>query len=195
MLLNAIYYFLKPLIPRRLQIALRRTIVRRKRSPKGQEKCRDLIKLEEGFGFRPSFKFVPKRAVRINHYLKEWESVGFRSAVMCHNLTWVHDLNIEYDSSTFDTDPFEPQPDGVRTIFPFWVPGNAAPNRYVELHILLQDFMLFVLIRSIPSVQYYVEFLECQYRHVLPKDMAQFWKSLATHSCELLKVLSFRQRK
>jgi hypothetical protein len=30
---------------------------------------------------------------------------------------------VEYDASTFDTDPFEPQPDGVGTIFPFWVPS------------------------------------------------------------------------
>ena len=42
---------------------------------------------------------------------------------MQHNLQWLHALNAEYDSSTFDTDPFEPEPDGVGTIFPFWVPG------------------------------------------------------------------------
>src|SRR5213076_1045294 len=29
---------------------------------------------------------------------------------------------------TFDTDTFEPQPDGVGTIFPFWVPRPAAPT-------------------------------------------------------------------
>ena len=34
-------------------------------------------------------------------------------------------LNIAYDASTFDTDPFEPQPDGVNTIFPFWVPRRS----------------------------------------------------------------------
>jgi glycosyltransferase involved in cell wall biosynthesis len=37
-------------------------------------------------------------------------------------MDWLHDLNIQYDASTFDTDPFEPQPDGTGTIFPFWVP-------------------------------------------------------------------------
>jgi hypothetical protein len=30
--------------------------------------------------------------------------------------------------STFDTDPFEPQPDGMGTIFPFWVP-NQDPQK------------------------------------------------------------------
>jgi len=43
---------------------------------------------------------------------------------MFHNLKWIHDLNISYDASTFDTDPFEPQHDRAGTIFPFWVNGN-----------------------------------------------------------------------
>ena len=60
--------------------------------------------------------------------LKKWNAVGFRSPSMYHNLEWLHDLNIEYDASTFDTDPFEPQPDGVGTIFPFWVAGNKSES-------------------------------------------------------------------
>lgn len=69
-----------------------------------------------------------EKASRINQYLKDWNAVGFRSAFMLHNLDWLHELDLRYDSSTFDTDPFEPQPDGVGTIFPFWVPrpnGNG----------------------------------------------------------------------
>src|SRR6266852_1475599 len=31
-------------------------------------------------------------ADRINHYLKEWNAVGFRSGFMHHNLDWLHDL-------------------------------------------------------------------------------------------------------
>ena len=62
------------------------------------------------------------RAIRINQYLRDWNAVGFRSGFMLHNLDWLHNLDIEYDMSTFDTDPFEPQPDGRNTIFPFWVP-------------------------------------------------------------------------
>jgi hypothetical protein len=73
---------------------------------------------------------------------------------MHHNLAWLHALNISYDMSTFDTDPFEPQPDGVNTIFPFWVqePGSdneGAERGYAELpYTLAQDFTLFVLLQE-----------------------------------------------
>ena len=61
-------------------------------------------------------------AERINSYLRDWGAVGFRSGFMLHNLDWLHELEIEYDASTFDTDPFEPQPEGRHTIFPCWIP-------------------------------------------------------------------------
>jgi hypothetical protein len=66
-----------------------------------------------------------RNAVKINRYLKDWGAAGFRSGFMLHNLDWIHDLNVQYDTSTFDTDPFEPQPHGQGTIFPFWVPPNG----------------------------------------------------------------------
>jgi hypothetical protein len=87
-------------------------------------------------------------AARINGYLKEWGAAGFRAGFMFHNLDWLHDLDIQYDASTFDTDPFEPQPDGVGTIFPFWKAG-AAGRGYVELpYTLPQDSTLFLLFRE-----------------------------------------------
>ena len=87
-------------------------------------------------------------AARIDHYLKEWSAVGFRSGFMYHNLEWLRQLNVLYDASTFDTDPFEPQPDGADTIFPFWVPRSDGGG-YVELpYTLCQDFTLFVLLRE-----------------------------------------------
>jgi hypothetical protein len=88
-----------------------------------------------------------KRATEINQYIKEWKAVGFRSPAMHHNLNWIGYLDIEYDCSTFDTDPFEAQPDGVKTIFPFWVANNnRTRNGFVELpYTLPQDFTLFVL--------------------------------------------------
>jgi len=86
------------------------------------------------------------RAGRINQYIDEWRAAGFRSPSMHHNLDWIHDLNIEYDASTFDTDPFEPQADGVGTIFPFWVHNGSPEEGYVELpYTLPQDFTIFVL--------------------------------------------------
>jgi hypothetical protein len=111
-----------------------------------------------------------QRAGQINHYLREWQSVGFRSPAMHHNLEWISELEIEYDSSTFDTDPFEPQPDGMGTIFPFWVPSNNPNNPinpsnpinssnlqpptachmgYVELpYTLPQDHCLFIILQE-----------------------------------------------
>jgi hypothetical protein len=108
------------------------------------------------FSSRATFR---QRARQINHYLREWKAVGFRAGFMHHNLDWHHELDILYDSSTFDTDPFEPQPDGVGTIFPFWVPApgvaksapadSALPKAgYIELpYTLPQDSTLFLLLR------------------------------------------------
>jgi hypothetical protein len=97
--------------------------------------------------YRSSRHFA-KQASRINQYLKMWGASGFRSGYMFHNLTWLTGLDILYDSSTFDTDPFEPQPDGVETIFPFWVRRNGSKG-YVELpYTLPQDSTLFVLLKE-----------------------------------------------
>lgn len=96
-----------------------------------------------------SEKEFARQAQIINGYVKEWGAVGFRSPYMMRNLAWIRDyLNIEYDSSSFDTDPFEPQPYGVGTIFPFIVDGIAGERPgYVELPCTLpQDLNLFVLL-------------------------------------------------
>jgi hypothetical protein len=96
-----------------------------------------------------SKKKFQDQAFEINRYLEEWRAVGFRAPCMYHNLEWISDLNIEYDSSTFDTDPFEPQPDGMGTIFPIWVQGGSNAKGFVELpYTLPQDFTLFVLMRE-----------------------------------------------
>ena len=94
-----------------------------------------------------------KNAIRINKHLKDWGARGFRSGFMFHNLEWLQDLDIEYDTSTFDTDPFEPQPDGTGTIFPFWYEGGAGRG-YVEMpYTLPQDSTLFLLMRErTPSI-------------------------------------------
>jgi glycosyltransferase involved in cell wall biosynthesis len=78
-----------------------------------------------------SHREFSNRAIRINHYLRDWQADGFRSAFMLNELDWLHELDICYDASTFDTDPFEPQPQGQETIFPFWV--NRPPLRKSEV--------------------------------------------------------------
>jgi hypothetical protein len=66
-----------------------------------------------------------------------------------HNLEWIGELDIEYDLSTFDSDPVEPQPDGVGTIFPFCFEGKDGRPGYVEMpYTLVQDFTLFILIKK-----------------------------------------------
>ena len=224
-LINA-YYAIKPIIPRRLQLALRRAIAERKREKyrhvwpidektgatppnwpgwpdgkkfafvlthdvekeRGLEKCLQLMEVEKRHGFRSLFNFVPteyavpqelrkklenegfeigvhglthkgnifknrqqfeSHAIKINHYLNDWRAVGFRSPSMFHHLEWMHDLHIEYDLSTFDTDPFEPQSDGLGTIFPLLVRTNSGRPGYIELpYSLPQDHTLFVILRE-----------------------------------------------
>jgi hypothetical protein len=86
------------------------------------------------------------KAARINEYLERWQAVGFRAAFMAHNFELLHKLNILYDASTFDTDPFEPEPDSVGTIFPFWV-ARADGSGYVEMpYTLPQDSTLFLIL-------------------------------------------------
>lgn len=92
-----------------------------------------------------------RKAKGINHYLRKWNAVGFRSGFMLHQLDWLHELNILYDASTFDTDPFEPQPDGTHTIFPFFLrnPDDISGKVYVELsYTLPQDSTLFLLLQE-----------------------------------------------
>jgi hypothetical protein len=96
-----------------------------------------------------SKKIFMEHAVRINHYLKAWGTAGFRSPYMQHNLEWLHALDILYDESTFDTDPFEPDPSGVCTIFPFWVPDLNTNGGYVELpYTLPQDSTLYLFLQE-----------------------------------------------
>ena len=201
-----IYYALKPFIPWRIRIGIRRRFAIRKynrikevwpidestakppanwpgwpdskdfafilthdvESQKGLDQVKQLAELEMELGFRSSFNFIPegeykvpaelinwlhdngfevgvhdlhhdgklystrenfaRSAIRINEYIKDWGAVGFRSGFMHHNLDWVHDLDIAYDASTFDNDPFEPQPDAAHTIFPFFVSYEKSPT-------------------------------------------------------------------
>ena len=58
-------------------------------------------------------------------------------------------LAIDHATSTFDTDPFEPQPDAIRTIFPFQVCNSRESRRgYIEMPLTLpQDHLLFIIMQ------------------------------------------------
>lgn len=253
MLRNRLYYLIKPLLPARLRLAMRRLRAQRilKRSaatwpvyepsgnapegwpgwPEGKQfafllshdvegqsglnRCRQLAEIEMEYGFRSSFNFIPagdyevppsllewlrengfeagvhdfrhdghlyesrksfeRNAKEINRCLEKWSACGFRAGFMLHRLDWLHALNIQYDASTFDVDPFEAQPDGAQTVFPFWVKepnpdadafrrgrphggnvatdspsaGRTGPGGYVELpYTLVQDYNLFLVLQE-----------------------------------------------
>lgn len=78
-----------------------------------------------------------ERAVRINEYIKKYDAVGFRAPLTHRNPAWMQVLDIEYDSSFFDTDPYEPMPGGSMSIFPYFL------GHFVELpYTLMQDYTL-----------------------------------------------------
>lgn len=96
-----------------------------------------------------SEKTFKKHSLEINKQLKAWGCVGFRSPAMLHNLDWFHYLDIRYDASTFDIDPFEPQPHGTGRILPFIVHSDDNHSGYVELpYTLPQDCTLFTMLKE-----------------------------------------------
>jgi hypothetical protein len=118
-----------------------------------------------------SKKIFDQRAPQINAYLKKWGTRGFTTPSMLRNHDWMHALDIDHCVSTFDTDPFEPEPEAVGTIFPFPVfrkaPGSASqppsrapysppgppasqlPSFFIELsYTLPQDSTLFMILQE-----------------------------------------------
>jgi hypothetical protein len=219
------YYHVKPFIPGRLRLMLRRVLARHQwarcsatwpidpmaasappgwqgwpenkqfgfvlthdvEGTRGFNRCTALMEIEEDLGFRSAFYLVPEGAYivdqairreirrrgfevgvhdlkhdgklfqskktffssarRINKYLQEWSAVGFRAAFMRHETQWAHALEVEYDASTFDTDPFEPQPDGLRTIYPAWMERKGGG--YLAMpYTLPQDSTMFLLLEQ-----------------------------------------------
>ena len=226
MLRNRIFYTIKPLIPRSLQIFIRRQVAKRKREafshiwpidpatttppkgwsgwPEGKKfavvlshdvdtqnglySVHKLMEIEMEKGMRSSFNFVPERywvsepfitnlehngfqvcvhglkhdgklflnkkkfsqrAEQINYYIKKWNAKGFTAPSMLCKSEWLHALNIVHSTSTFDTDPFEPQPQAAGTVFPFWVQNGNKCSGYLELpYTLPQDHLLFIILRE-----------------------------------------------
>ena len=59
------------------------------------------------------------------------------------NLAWLQSLNVEYDASCFDADPFQAMPGGVGGVWPF------IAGRFVELpYTLPQDHTLFITLNE-----------------------------------------------
>lgn len=82
------------------------------------------------------------RLPAIRAYARHWGAVGFRSPGTLRSTELLPRLGFDYDSSFADTAPFEPQPGGCCTWFPFLL-GDL-----VELPITLeQDHTLFDLLQ------------------------------------------------
>lgn len=123
-----------------------------------------------------SRKEFERRAVRINQYLKEFGAVGFRSPLTHRNPEWMQLLDIEYDLSFFDTDPFEPIPGGAMSIWPFFL------GHFVELpYTLVQDYSLTALMGETTSRLWLekVDFIEHYHGMTLLNSHPDYLKNLA----------------
>ncbi len=80
-----------------------------------------------------------RRVGPINAALDEFDAVGFRAPMVHRNLEWLQSLDIEYDASYFDIDPYQAMPGGIGSVWPFMA------GRFVELpYTLPQDHTLFI---------------------------------------------------
>jgi peptidoglycan/xylan/chitin deacetylase (PgdA/CDA1 family) len=85
-----------------------------------------------------TYRQFTQRADRINYYLHDFQTGGFRSPLTLRNPEWMQKLEMEYDLSFFDTDPYEPMPGGVMSLWPFNI------GHFIELpYTLPQDSTLF----------------------------------------------------
>jgi len=78
------------------------------------------------------------RVKKINRYGKEYQAVGFRSAILYRNQEWFDHLDFEYDMSVPSVAHLDPQRGGCCTVMPYFVGG------LVELPVTMtQDHTLF----------------------------------------------------
>ena len=84
---------------------------------------------------------LEERLPAIREYAERWDAVGFRSPATLRDWKSMPKLGFDYDSTYFDTSPYEPQPGGCCTWLPFMI------EDLVELPITLpQDHTLFEII-------------------------------------------------
>ncbi|MFO7445622.1 MAG: polysaccharide deacetylase family protein [Ignavibacteriaceae bacterium] len=90
-----------------------------------------------------SWKVFNERVPFINQAIKNFKSSGFRSPMVHHNLEWLQQLDIRYDCSCFDYDPFQPFPNSTGMIWPF------IAGKFVELpYTLPQDHTLIYVLKQ-----------------------------------------------
>lgn len=79
------------------------------------------------------------RTIAINDAVKRFGASGFRAPMVHRNLEWLQMLDVEYDASCFDVDPYQAMPGGVGSIWPF------IAGKLVELpYTMPQDHTLLI---------------------------------------------------
>ncbi len=98
----------------------------------------------DGRMFRSRHDFEVCKMV-VERLAAEHDLHGFRGPSTLRNAEWIGTMAFEYDSTFADTDPYEPQPGGTCSLFPFFL------SAMVELpYTLPQDHTLLHLVRRSP---------------------------------------------
>ena len=98
----------------------------------------------DGMLFRSHRNFLAL-APRVEHLARQHGLRGFRSPSTLRNARWLSAMDFDFDSSFSDTDPFEPQPGGSCSIFPYFI-GDMVELPYT----MAQDHTLINLMRRDP---------------------------------------------
>jgi len=93
--------------------------------------------------FRSEADFA-ELAPRLEQLAREHSLHGFRSPSTLRRAEWIARLPFEYDSSFADTEPYEPQPGGTCSVFPFHLGGlielpYTLPQDHTLIHLLHRD--------------------------------------------------------
>jgi len=90
-----------------------------------------------------SRRLMEQRLPAMREFAERWDAIGFRSPATQRNWRLMPGLGFDYDSSYSDTDPYEPQPGGCCTYWPYF---NQA---MVELPMTLpQDHTMFSILQK-----------------------------------------------
>jgi peptidoglycan/xylan/chitin deacetylase (PgdA/CDA1 family) len=93
-----------------------------------------------------SHKDFSELAPKLETLAREHQMRGFRSPSTLRHIDWLCTLDFDFDSTMADSEPFEPQPGGSCSIFPFFLKRRMAELPYT----LPQDHTLINLLRRDP---------------------------------------------
>ena len=139
-----------------------------------------------------------KRVKSINTYVRDFQAQGFRAPLTIRHPYWMQDMAVEYDSSFFDTDPYEPLSGGTMSLWPFFmghlvelpytlaldstlfnILGDRVPDRWLAKAEFVAQYHGMVLMITHPDYlrdnalwKMYSEFL-----HYM-KDQQDYWHAL-----------------